>query len=210
MWQPPPHCFSYQPPAHRRLLSRSFSCDSLNAFTMLAYPGRCVMGSHVSPSFFILSNELCTASSSPFHHQSGCENPHQFPQSVCIPVRIKEWRCCSLGIDCFPLSEVCICSFFYLISRTVISAPARVAGCGALHFSTDCVRDAGAHFCGPLPPSPPRLGRITAALVLCSHSKTLQNKVDNFGLMSPKRMARLFFVGCPCTRKCGGVVGSWK
>ena len=30
-------------------LSTSFSCDSLNAFTMLVYPCRCVIGSHVSP-----------------------------------------------------------------------------------------------------------------------------------------------------------------
>jgi hypothetical protein len=29
--------------------STSFSCDSLNTFTMLAYPCRCVIGSHVSP-----------------------------------------------------------------------------------------------------------------------------------------------------------------
>jgi hypothetical protein len=30
-------------------LSTSFSCDSLNEFTMLTYPSICMIGSHVSP-----------------------------------------------------------------------------------------------------------------------------------------------------------------
>ena len=66
----------------------------------------------------------------------GCENPHQFQQSVwesipllskCIPARIKVWRCCLQGMDCFPLSQVDVGSFFK-------SAPVRRAGCRALLF----------------------------------------------------------------------------
>ncbi len=45
-------CVSFDSVSRRRSaasLSTSFSCDSLNAFTMIAYPCTCVIGSHVSP-----------------------------------------------------------------------------------------------------------------------------------------------------------------
>jgi hypothetical protein len=48
MW----HCVSFDSVSHRRSsvsLSTPLSCDSLNTFTMIAYPCRCVIGSHVSP-----------------------------------------------------------------------------------------------------------------------------------------------------------------
>ena len=39
-------------------LSTSSSCDSLNVFTILAYPCRCVIGSHVSP--VLLVKTICS------------------------------------------------------------------------------------------------------------------------------------------------------
>ena len=48
-------CVSFHPISHRwsgTSLSTSFSCDSLNTFTMLGYPCRCVNGSHVWRSAF--------------------------------------------------------------------------------------------------------------------------------------------------------------
>ena len=43
------------------------------------------------------------------------------------------WCCCSQDIDCFPLSQVDVGNF-------VKSALVRRAGCGALLFATDCIR----------------------------------------------------------------------
>ena len=51
----------------------------------------------------------------------------------CIPARIKTWRSCSQGIDCFPLSQAKVGSFWF-------SAPVRRTGCGGLLVNTDCVR----------------------------------------------------------------------
>ncbi len=45
-------CVVFDSVSHRRStdsLSTSFSCDSLNTFTILSYPCRCVIGSHVLP-----------------------------------------------------------------------------------------------------------------------------------------------------------------
>jgi hypothetical protein len=68
----------------------------------------------------------------------------------CIPVRIKIWRSCSQGIDCFPLSQVKVGSFCF-------SASVRRVGCGGLLVvPTATDDDAGARFCAPLSPSPPR------------------------------------------------------
>ena len=73
--------------------SSSFSCDSLNVFTMVAYPCRCVMGSHVSsflsnPSqrtlyrvALTLSSPTCPWKSSPI--PTICLRIHGIDPSVC-------------------------------------------------------------------------------------------------------------------------------
>ncbi len=51
----------------------------------------------------------------------------------CIPVHIKIWRNCSQVINCFPLSQVKVCSFCF---RPLV----RRDWCGGLIVSTVCVR----------------------------------------------------------------------
>jgi hypothetical protein len=47
-----------------------------------AYPCGCMIGSHASPVLSYPLQRTYTQSSSPCHHQPGCENPNKFQQSV--------------------------------------------------------------------------------------------------------------------------------
>ncbi len=58
--------------------SRSFACDSLNDFTMVAYPCRCVMGSQVSSFLSYPSNELCKEYSTPGQSMTWLWTQHRF------------------------------------------------------------------------------------------------------------------------------------
>jgi hypothetical protein len=85
------------------------------------------------PFYHIRSNELYTESSSPCHHQPGCENPHQFQQSVreSITVFVLVFLSDVVGVEVF------------LLVPTVSGDD-----------------DAGPRFCVPLPPSTPRFHGI--------------------------------------------------
>ncbi len=89
-------CASFDSVSHRRSavsLSTPFSCDSLNVFIMLAYPCRCMIGSHVSPVLsyplqrnlyrvvFTLSSSTWLWKSSPI--PTICSRIHSIESSFC-------------------------------------------------------------------------------------------------------------------------------
>ncbi len=136
--------------------SRSFVCDSLNDFTMVSYLCRCVMDSQVS-SFLSESStkkhELCKELSLLFHHQLGCENPHELPQSVsesivlthlCVwkmhstPGQSMTWL--SSQHSSFPLRQIPIHVCIVFVRFTLLRGRVRCDGCGTILPITGCVR----------------------------------------------------------------------
>ena len=165
----------------------------------------------------ILPNELCKESSLLFHHQPGCENPHQLPQSasesialthLCAskmnstPGQSMTWLCAQhrfLSLE----SQIPIRGCLVFVSCTLLSGRARCDRCGTLLCTTDCVRQCpSARFCAALPPSPTLFFRGITATVPCRSLKL--QKFNNFFLFS-ERFGRLVTViqgpgGAPGTR----------
>jgi hypothetical protein len=120
------------------------------------------------PFYHILTNELYTESSSPWHHQPVCENPHQFQQSVresialnhlstvqCIPVLIKVGRHSSESINFCSLNEIKVVGFCSVFLSDVLCVEVFL-----LPPTASGGDDAGPRFCEPLPTSSPRFRDI--------------------------------------------------
>ncbi len=113
------------------------------------------------------SNELYTESSSPCHHQLGCENARGFQQSVRESIALNHlsvaqmhsrphqiWRICFQGSDGFPLSQVKVGIFFLVLRSDVLGVEV------FLFAPTVSGDDAVAHFCVSLSQSSPRFRDI--------------------------------------------------
>jgi hypothetical protein len=106
------------------------------------------------------------------HHQPGCENHHQFPQSFRESISLKhssQDQSMTLLFAGHGLFSLELGWLFFM------SASVRRAGCGALLFSTDCVRRQWRR-CASVRHCHRRLRACAASLLVhCSRWKTLTN-----------------------------------